>query len=243
MKVCGFEGCGRPHKARGLCAPHTLQHYKGKPLTPIRQWKGPRGGRTTGLGTCCTIEDCGKPVHSGGWCAMHRRRWNTHGDTSVCTTNRYVSMTERFWMKVQKGPGCWQWTGGARDGYGTFTEGSKGVTHLAHRLAYELTVGPIPDGKLLDHRCRNTLCVNPAHLRPVTRKQNREHVDGAQRNSKTGVLGVHLRERDGLYHAIVGHNGKQVHGGKFKTLEEAAGAVKALRLSLFTHNDVDRKSA
>lgn len=238
-KVCEFEGCDRPRKAKGLCAAHSLQRYKGKPLTPIQQWKGSRGIGATGPGTCCTIDGCDKTVHSGGLCAMHRWRVNTHGDTSVCTTNRYLSMEERFWMKVQKGPGCWNWVGGSRDGYGTFTERNKGKTHLAHRFAYEQLVGPIPDSKLLDHRCRNTLCVNPEHLRPVTHKQNMEHKDGAHRNSKTGVRGV-TQMPNGSFVAYVGHNGERHRAGTFWDLDEAAKAVKALRIELHTHNDLDR---
>lgn len=237
--VCTFEGCERPHKARGLCAAHYLQQSKNKPLTPIQQWKGPRGNRLTGPGTCCTVDGCKKVVHSGGLCSMHRWRMHTHGDLDTCTTNRYIPMLDRFWMKVVKTPTCWNWEGGGRGGYGIFTSDTK--THLAHRLAYELLVGPIPDGKVLDHKCRNTLCVNPAHLRPVTRKQNREHVAGAQRNSSTGVLGVIRRKRDGRYVGQVGHNGR-IHNvpGSFANLDEAAEAVRQLRLSLFTHNDLDR---
>lgn len=192
-------------------------------------------------GQPCTVEGCDKPINCRGWCSMHYWRWRTHGDISVNNSGRDLPMVDRFWMKVQKRPGCWNWTGGARDGYGTFTEKHKGRTHLAHRLSYELTVGPIPDGKVLDHRCRNTLCVNPSHLRPVTRKQNGEHRGGARRDSSTGVLGVHVRKN--RFVAAVGHNGKTYGGGSFKTLEEAAQAVKDLRLSLFTHNDADRRSA
>lgn len=243
MKVCSFEGCGREHKARGLCAPHTLQYYKGKPLTPIQQWKGSRGNPATGPGTCCTIDGCKKTVYSGGLCSMHRWRVNTHGDSSVCTTNRYFSMEDRFWMKVRKGPNCWTWTGGARDGYGTFRERHQGRTHLAHRLAYEFLIGAIPEGKLLDHRCRNTLCVNPSHLRPVTHKQNMEHKDGPHRNNKSSGVRNVSRRRNGRYYVIVTHNGQVYRGGSFDALEEAAESARQLRLRLFTHNDLDRRAS
>lgn len=150
-------------------------------------------------------------------------------------------MLDRFWMKVQKGPGCWPWTGAATEGYGHFTDTAEGKTHAAHRLAYQLLVGPIPEGMQLDHQCRNTLCANPAHLRPVSNKQNNEHKGGANRNSTTGILGVYRRKA--RFIAVVMHNRKQVYGGSFANLEEAADAARDLRISLFTHNDADRISA
>lgn len=85
---------------------------------------------------------------------------------------------ERFWEKVQIEPGgCWQWTGGLNGvGYGQFYRGKRsredtGKTY-AHRWAYEQLVGPIPEGLHLDHLCRNPACVNPAHLEPVTAREN-----------------------------------------------------------------------
>lgn len=77
----------------------------------------------------------------------------------------------RFWEKVEKGPDCWTWTGALTSGgYGSIWNGGKSC--LAHRLAYQLTVGPVPDGLELDHLCRNTRCVNPEHLEPVARAEH-----------------------------------------------------------------------
>jgi hypothetical protein len=79
----------------------------------------------------------------------------------------------RFWQKVDKSSdanGCWLWTAHKCRGYGTF--GWNGSTKQAHRVAYELTIGPIPAGLTIDHLCRNRSCVNPAHLEPVTMKVN-----------------------------------------------------------------------
>jgi hypothetical protein len=67
--------------------------------------------------------------------------------------------------------GCWTWTGG-RSGYRYGGIVVSGRQVKAHRLSYELHVGPIPAGLTLDHLCRNTLCVNPAHLEPVTHAEN-----------------------------------------------------------------------
>ncbi len=78
---------------------------------------------------------------------------------------------QRFWAKVNKTDGCWEWTGVTVNGYGRFLF-TTGKTVRAHRFAYELLVGPIPDGLQLDHLCRNRSCVNPVHLEPVTQQEN-----------------------------------------------------------------------
>jgi hypothetical protein len=78
----------------------------------------------------------------------------------------------RFWSKVEKQPdGCWVWLASRNPwGYGHFAH--RRVIRSAHRCAYEIAVGPIPDGLTIDHLCRNPACVNPAHLEPVTMTEN-----------------------------------------------------------------------
>lgn len=83
---------------------------------------------------------------------------------------------ERFWSRVNKTDTCWLWTGtGSRTGlgYGRF-QPELGNPRLvgSHRWAYEQLVGPIPPGLHLDHLCRTPSCVNPAHLEPVTNREN-----------------------------------------------------------------------
>lgn len=65
---------------------------------------------------------------------------------------------------------CLLWTGTAPHGYGSFWYDGKKVR--AHRFSYEHFIGEIAPGLVLDHLCRNTLCVNPDHLEPVTHAEN-----------------------------------------------------------------------
>jgi hypothetical protein len=89
--------------------------------------------------------------------------------------HRPCNAGERFWDNVLVIPnGCFLWTGYTNSlGYGRFRglRGSKGKV-LAHRFSYELRHGPIPDGLVLDHLCRNPSRVRPDHLEPVTQREN-----------------------------------------------------------------------
>lgn len=68
--------------------------------------------------------------------------------------------------------GCLIWLGANEGRYGIFTITSPRRTAGVHVIAYEQRFGPVPDGLVLDHKCRNTLCINPAHLEPVTQRIN-----------------------------------------------------------------------
>jgi hypothetical protein len=112
---------------------------------------------------------------------------------------------ELFWASVDRTGGdgaCWTWNA-YRDpkGYGRVMV--DGAPRLAHRVAFELTRGPIEAGLLLDHLCRNHPCVNPSHLEPVTHAENLRRGDNHWR-SKTHCPAGHpydqantVRHRDG----------------------------------------------
>ena len=94
-------------------------------------------------------------------------------------------LAERFWLKVNRrgAKDCWPWRGFLdRHGYGQFMVGPPRASKRAHRVAYELLVGPIPEGMTLDHFRMNPgprhapcsrACVNPRHLEPVPLDENK----------------------------------------------------------------------
>jgi hypothetical protein len=81
----------------------------------------------------------------------------------------------RFWARVEETETCWLWRGTVRaDGYGKLWVRAHNV--FAHRVAYELIYGPIPEGLQIDHLCRVRACVRPSHLEAVTAAENTRRV-------------------------------------------------------------------
>lgn len=94
--------------------------------------------------------------------------------------NKKKPALERFEAKLRITPGCWLWTGSlATGGYGAFF--FNGRLQRAHRVSYQLYVGPIPDGLYILHSCDVPACVNPDHLRPGTAFDNAKDVDARGR--------------------------------------------------------------
>lgn len=102
------------------------------------------------------------------------------------TAAREQAWADRFWAKVEKTATCWVWKAARSRGYGHFNSRVHGYW-LAHRLAYTWLVGPIPEGLQIDHLCRNTACVNPAHLELVTcQEHGRRGANAAKTHCKRG---------------------------------------------------------
>lgn len=114
----------------------------------------------------CDVHDCPNPVVARGYCDNHYRRWKRYGDPLGVK----ATVVDRFWQRVQITNSCWLWTGTKTDaGYGYLIVGKR---VRAHRFSWELAGNEIPDELELDHLCRVRACVNPAHLEPVTRREN-----------------------------------------------------------------------
>lgn len=108
---------------------------------------------------------------------------------------RLLTRTER-----DETTGCWIWTGGkTTKGYASIN--AFGGPTRAHRVAYRLFVGEIPEGKELDHLCRTPACINPDHLEPVTHAVN----------VKRGRVGANMRDRT---HCKQGHEFTEENTGR-----------------------------
>lgn len=158
----------------------------------------------------CSHPDCVRPGYCKGLCTLHYQQMR-RGYSGPPVSG--LPLEVRFWRKVDKnspapefrpelGP-CWLWLGGVTNsGYGKVGM----PTRLAHRVAYELVVGPIPDGLQIDHLCRVRRCQNPAHMEPVTARENQRRsrsVSGLNM-AKTHCDAGHELSGDNLYVAPAG---------------------------------------
>lgn len=117
---------------------------------------------------------------------------------------------QRFWSKVNKTESCWEWIASkASGGYGMFAINHDKLVR-AHVFAYQTMVGEIPEGLVLDHLCRNRICVNPAHLEPVTRRENvlRGETLPAKNLQKTHCPNGHLLAGENLSPAHLKRGGR-----------------------------------
>jgi len=111
------------------------------------------------------------------------------GGSLMSARKKYASLAARLLANSVLDPltGCRVWTGkrakrrgGGEDGRLNLRIDGRHVTRRAHRVSYQVFVGPIPDGYEIDHKCVNTLCIEPTHLEAVTGEENLKRRDQRQ---------------------------------------------------------------
>jgi hypothetical protein len=115
-------------------------------------------------------------------------------------------MRDQAWLldRVTVTGDCWLWNGYCDDdGYGRYSTGVDGDV-LAHRIAYRIFIGPIPDGLEIDHTCRVRRCANPLHLEAIEHGENVRRgisglVNGARQRAKTACPKGHSYSGANLY--------------------------------------------
>lgn len=117
----------------------------------------------------CVIDGCDSFVKAHGWCNKHYIAFRRYGDPLARKQDQWPwpgNLLRRLRFEPN---GCIEFTGSRnQQGYGKLGTAKGCPDRCAHRAAYILVRGPIPDGLELDHTCENPPCVNPAHLDPVT---------------------------------------------------------------------------
>ena len=161
---CSVEACGRVATSRGMCGTHYSRwRSHGDALAVVRPVPPRLPERRFNL-------------------ALGQAQWGTTARrpaAALALAQRGLSVEDRLWPRIDKaGPvhprlqtKCWLWQGPLDgEGYGNLHIGGK--HKRVHRLVYELLVGPIPKGLVIDHLCQIRHCVNPKHLEAVTIAEN-----------------------------------------------------------------------
>lgn len=205
--TCSVPDCDTAVLATGLCRKHYYRRYRNG-TTDLQPKRGHKP---------CSVGGCEVAEKSRGLCNRHYQQWRTHGGTRT-----HLPFIEKFWTRVERGEDdqCWRWTGGGSNGYGYIRR--DGAQVRVHRVAYEMTFGPVPEGKEIDHLCHepktcpggstcpHRRCVNPRHLAARTHEENcagDRTVLGFQRHQrrKTHCPHGHPYDEENTYITSQGH--------------------------------------
>jgi hypothetical protein len=121
----------------------------------------------------CSVADCGRAILARGLCGKHYQRVAAHGsaDARPVHNKGRNAAPATFWAQTASCGNCIEWTSYRNKlGYGRLAVNRK-VTY-AHRHAWTLANGAIPDGLCVLHKCDNPPCCNPSHLFLGTKRDN-----------------------------------------------------------------------
>ena len=152
----------------------------------------------------CEIDGCESPIKARGMCSAHYQAALKKG---LPRRDMKASPEQRLWEKVERGPGCWEWTGYTQSGYGCLS--IDGTPVRAHRLSWELHNGPIPEGLFVCHHCDNPPCVRPDHLFLGTNSDNIRDAVAKGRfvgwnTRKTHCINGHPFDEQNTRHTVAG---------------------------------------
>jgi len=162
-------------------------------------------------------------------CGQRRRRKSRRFCSHVCyQANRTPGdPVKRFWKHVNKTPDCWLWRRSTNaKGYGQFILPDGPI--LAHRYAWQLTNGPVPDGLSVLHRCDNPPCVRPDHLFLGTLADNNHDMMEKGRDRKRGLKGSNNTSAKLTDDAVRIIRAERAAGQPLKVLAQRFGVCEAI---------------
>jgi hypothetical protein len=174
-KKCTFNGCNLPIISRGLCNTHYRKLLRSKQ-------------------TNCSFELCDKPIKNitHQLCYTHYEIYLKENNLQKKKTRpRYSNVEDAWkwcldnWVTRDKQTNCLVWLGTIRDGYGKFRWKNDEVSVYVHIYAYEKNIGSVGNS-VVDHTCRNRLCMNVDHLELITNEENSKRANLLEGN-RSGI--------------------------------------------------------
>lgn len=187
----------------------------------------------------CDFPDCGREHETKGLCMGHYTQ--ARKGYQLRPLRRLMpdaSITDKLAAYSEAEGSCRVWTG-YRDNVGYGVVRWEGRIWKAHRVAYVVAYGPIPDGLVVNHICGNRACVTVAHLELVTQEANTQYRTRLNIDNSTGYRGVSFAKARSRYVAHVGAGGTKHCLGYFDTAEEAANAAAEGRARLHSMPEFD----